>query len=161
MDDDDINVKVALGVVGGMIALVIALVIGVAVGEVSTMGEAGATAPAASAEMAAPEPVGEALVKLYFGVDQASLPDEGAAAVQTIIVTAQDKAEAIVLISGFHDASGNAAHNAELSKQRAIAVRDALVAAGLDVARIRLSKPAETQGSGEAQEARRVEVRVQ
>src|SRR6516225_8392760 len=104
MDDDDINVKVALGVVGGIIALVIALVIGVAVGEVGTMGEAGATA-SASAEMAAPEPVGEALVKLYFGVDQASLPDEGAAAVQTIIVTAQDKAEAIVLISGFHDAS--------------------------------------------------------
>ena len=160
MDDDDINVKVALGVVGGIIALVIALVIGVAVGEVGTMGEASATA-SASAEMAAPEPVGEALVKLYFGVDQASLPDEGAAAVQTIIVTAQDKAEAIVLISGFHDASGNAAHNAELSKQRAIAVRDALVAAGLDVARIRLSKPASTQGSGEAQEARRVEVRVQ
>jgi len=160
MDDDDISVKIALGVVGGVIALVIALAIGVAVGEVGTMGEASATA-SSGAEMAAPEPVGEALIKLYFGVDQAALPDDGAAAVQTVIVAAQDKGEAIVLISGFHDASGDAAHNAELAKQRALTVRDALIAAGLDAGRIRLSKPATTQGSGEPQEARRVEVRVQ
>lgn len=160
MDDDDSSVKVALGVVGGVIALVLALVIGLTISRSMNIGEAGATATAGS-EITAPEPVGEALVKIYFATDQSSLPDEGPAAVQAVLVEAQAKSEAIVLISGFHDASGNAAHNAELAKQRAFSVRDALVAGGLDGARIRMSKPASTEGTGNADEARRVEVRVQ
>ena len=63
-------------------------------------------------------------------------------------------------ISGFHDASGNAEVNAELSKQRAQNVRDAMVAAGVPADRISLEKPAVTTGDGDPAEARRVEVRV-
>ena len=41
-----------------------------------------------------------------------------------------------IAISGFHDASGDAAANEELAKQRAFAVRDLLVAAGAPADRI-------------------------
>ena len=63
-------------------------------------------------------------------------------------------------VSGFHDASGNAAANAELAKQRAVAVRDLLVVAGVPAERIVLEKPAVTTGGADSREARRVEVTV-
>ena len=62
------------------------------------------------------------------------------------------------MVSGFHDVTGDAALNAELAKQRALAVRDALK--GLVVAedKIELKKPEETTATGSNAEARRVEV---
>jgi K(+)-stimulated pyrophosphate-energized sodium pump len=60
-------------------------------------------------------------------------------------------------VSGFHDASGDPAKNAELAKQRAFAVRDALKAAGIAEDRIELRKPEVTSAGSEA-DARRVEV---
>jgi outer membrane protein OmpA-like peptidoglycan-associated protein len=65
-----------------------------------------------------------------------------------------------VAISGFHDTSGNQRTNEELAKNRAVAVRDALKAAGLDEARIEMRKPEVTTGGGNADQARRVEVTV-
>ena len=70
------------------------------------------------------------------------------------------KAGGKAVISGFHDASGDPAQNAELAKQRAIAVRDALKGAGMPEDRIELKKP-EQVNAGDAAEARRVEVSVQ
>ena len=64
------------------------------------------------------------------------------------------------MISGYHDATGDPAQNAELAKQRAIAVRDALKAAGVPEDKIELKKP-EQINAGDAAEARRVEVTVQ
>ena len=60
-------------------------------------------------------------------------------------------------VSGFHDAKGDPAKNAELAKQRAMAVRDALKAAGIAEDRIELQKP-EVTSAGTDAEARRVEV---
>ena len=68
---------------------------------------------------------------------------------------------AIVLLSGFHDQSGDPAHNAELAKQRALSVRDALVAGGVVMERVKMRKPESTVGTGSAEEGRRVEIRVQ
>ena len=65
-----------------------------------------------------------------------------------------------VLVSGYHDASGDAAANAELAKQRAVAVGDALKAAGAPADKVELAKPEQTQATGPASEARRVEVKV-
>ena len=65
-----------------------------------------------------------------------------------------------LVIAGFHDPSGDAAHNAELAKQRAKAVRAALTAQGGDAARVQLRKPEQTALGGPAEEARRVEVRL-
>jgi ammonium transporter, Amt family len=54
-----------------------------------------------------------------------------------------------------------AARNAELAKQRAMTVRDALLRYGVALAQLKLSKPSETLGGEDAREARRVEMRVQ
>ena len=65
------------------------------------------------------------------------------------------------VVSGFHDATGDPAFNAELAKQRALAVRDALVGAGVAETSLELKKPEVSTGSGANAEARRVEVVVQ
>ena len=63
-------------------------------------------------------------------------------------------------VSGFHDATGSKAANAELAKNRAGKVAEALKAAGVADDRIQLDKPSETTGSGDNKEARRVEVGI-
>eukprot|EP01035_Chromulina_nebulosa_P008752 gene8752-11841_t len=64
-----------------------------------------------------------------------------------------------VLVSGYHDASGDPAKNAELAKQRAMAVSDALKAAGAPEDKIELAKPEQSQADGPPSEARRGEVK--
>lgn len=164
MDEQDDGVNIALWVVGFIIALVLGLVIGLGIytkNQAIGGKAAAATVEAAAAADEAPAPVGEALVKLYFAVGEAVLPEDGAAAVARVEEAAAGKPEALVLISGFHDATGDSARNAELAKLRALTVRDALLAAGVAEARIKLRKPAVTEGSGDNAEARRVEVHIQ
>ena len=75
-------------------------------------------------------------------------------------VVAGAKAGKKAIVSGYVDATGNAAQNAELAKQRAMAVRDKLVALGVPEGQVELQKPADIQaGSGAA--ARKVEVTLQ
>lgn len=63
------------------------------------------------------------------------------------------------VISGFNDPTGDAARNAELSKQRAEAVKAALESAGVAADRAILEKPAETTDTGASNAAsRRVDV---
>ena len=76
------------------------------------------------------------------------------------IAKAKANANAKVAISGYHDASGSLEVNQELAKQRALAVREAIKAAGIGDERFEMSKPALTQGTGGDAEARRVEVAV-
>jgi membrane fusion protein (multidrug efflux system) len=63
-------------------------------------------------------------------------------------------------VTGFADRSGNRAANVELAKQRAMAVRDALVAEGIAADRIHLKAPVDVTGSGSDEQARRVELAV-
>ena len=133
-----------------------------------------ATAPvggpvAATAPAAAPRRRGGAsspvivvdVVKLYFDTGKADLPADAAKSLEPVVAKAKASAGAKVVISGFHDATGNLEQNQELAKQRAIKVRDALKAAGVAEDRVELKKPEQTQGTGDDKEARRVEVRVQ
>ena len=62
------------------------------------------------------------------------------------------------VVSGFHDATGDLAVNQELAKQRAFAVRDALLSLGITEEGIELKKPEQTLADGSDAEARRVEV---
>jgi outer membrane protein OmpA-like peptidoglycan-associated protein len=101
------------------------------------------------------------LAKLYFATDVAAVSDEGQGALRAAIDAAKAHPAAKLAVSGFHDKTGNADQNHELAKQRATTVRDALVAAGIDVARIDLRKPEVTEGGADDREARRVEVRVE
>ena len=64
-------------------------------------------------------------------------------------------------LSGFTDSTGDATQNAELAKQRAEAVRDALTAAGVATDKVEMKKPETLTGTGSASEARRVEVALQ
>jgi K(+)-stimulated pyrophosphate-energized sodium pump len=67
--------------------------------------------------------------------------------------------EAKVELSGFADPTGDAAKNLELAKQRAMTVRDTLVAAGVAAERIALVKPTDViVGQGSDADARRVDI---
>ena len=67
--------------------------------------------------------------------------------------------DAKVELSGYADPTGDAAKNLELAKERAIVVRDALVAAGVAADRVALVKPSDViAGTGSDAEARRVDI---
>jgi len=97
---------------------------------------------------------------LYFAVGSAALTDETGKGIAQLADTLKANAGAKVTISGFHSASGDLAQNQELAKQRALAVRDALKAAGIADDRVVLEKPmsAEANLAGEDPKARRVDV---
>lgn len=158
--DENETQGVVFGVLAGVIFGVIALVVGLGVWKAG-QNAAPATAVVAVAEESDIAPIGEALAKVYFAVSSAALVEGDQAVVGQTVAALAAKADAIVLLSGFHDQSGDPAMNAELAKQRALAVRDALVAGGVAVDRVKMRKPESTLGSGSAEEGRRVEIRVQ
>ncbi|WP_261370131.1 OmpA family protein [Lysobacter antibioticus] len=115
--------------------------------------------PAASADASAGADSRNA--KLYFDVGSATPPADAAAELAGVVAALKAEPERKARISGFHDTSGSAATNAELAKQRAQAVQAWLESQGIVAGRIALDKPAVTTGSGDAREARRVEVTVE
>ena len=158
---EDDGQGVALGVVFGIIALVIALVIGLAIHKTGNKASAKpAAAPAAPAAAdAASVKVENGVVKFYFASGKADVAAGAADALADVVkgVAAGKKA----VVSGFHDSTGDPARNAELAKERALAVRAALQALGVGEDKVELKKPEEMQASGPNAEARRVEVTLQ
>lgn len=162
----DENQGVVFGAVGLAVVLVIALVIGMGMrtkpAKAPVVAEPVATAPADAAAVsadAASVVVKDGVVKFYFApakADVAAGANEALAAVVQAVAAGKK-----VVVSGFHDASGDPAKNEELSKKRAFAVRDALAALGIAQDKIELKKPENTTAEGPAAEARRVEVTVQ
>ena len=115
--------------------------------------------PAAAMELKADESkvvVENGVVKFYFATGKADVAKGGNEALKDVVkgIAAGQKA----VISGYTDSTGNAIQNAELSKKRAFAIRDALLGMGVTVDKLELKKPAATQGTGNNNEARRVEV---
>ena len=165
--DDDSQQRFALGFLFALIALVVATVVGVVVFK---RGIAHApTAPKAgvvqAVEAAAPgvavveEPsvvVEGGVVKFYFALGKADLATGAKQALADVIKGVLQGKKAVV--SGFHDATGDLAVNQELAKQRAFAVRDALLSLGITEEGIELKKPEQTLADGSDAEARRVEV---
>ncbi len=166
MDDSDDGARVGLWVTLGIITLLLfGLIGGLAIRQshkAAPMTAAALKPVTASADGLLDAPIsGELVAKLYFDLGSAAMPADTAAAVATVraaLVTAP--ASARLVLSGFHDASGDPAKNAELAKERAKGVRAALQAAGVDAGRIALRKPESTTGVGKPEEARRVEVRL-
>ena len=165
--DNDSQERFALGFLFALIALVISITVGTVVVKRSGAAPAKAApaatttavannAPAAAAADVASVRVDNGVVKFYFASAKADLAAGANAALADVVkgVAAGKKA----VVSGFHDATGDAAINAELAKQRAYAVRDALKALGVAEDKIELKKPEETTASGNNAEARRVEV---
>lgn len=160
LDQDDDDLRIVLGVVFGVIALVIGLVIGLGVYKTNQFRAPGAVVAVEEAYTDV-EPTGDALVMIYFAVGEAAVPADAGESLDKVKTTLLEKGEAIVLISGFHDETGDAAMNAVLAGNRAKSVKQALVAAGVPAEKVLLRKPAVTLGSGTLEEARRVEIRVQ
>ncbi len=101
------------------------------------------------------------LLKVYFDSGKTEVAAEFAARAQPVIDYLKAHADAKALISGFNDPTGDAAKNAELSKNRAKVVQAALVAAGVPEDRTELVKPADATGTAATNAAsRRVEVTV-
>jgi outer membrane protein OmpA-like peptidoglycan-associated protein len=116
-----------------------------------------AAAPAAAPVAALPKP----MATLYFATGKFDVPAEANAALGDVVAYLKANPASKAVISGYNDARGDAAMNAELSKNRAKMTRESLKAAGLDEARIEMRKPAETSLQGDAKEARRVEVTIE
>jgi K(+)-stimulated pyrophosphate-energized sodium pump len=117
-----------------------------------------AAAPAATGEVGASIKTDNGVVKFYFASASAEVPQGSSAALADIVKAAQSGGR--VLVSGYHDASGDAEKNAELAKQRAMSVGAALKLAGVPDDKIELAKPVQTQADGPPAEARRVEVKL-
>jgi K(+)-stimulated pyrophosphate-energized sodium pump len=103
--------------------------------------------------------VDNGVVKFYFASAKADLATGSEAALAEVAKAVAAGKRAVV--SGYHDASGDPAKNAELARQRAVAVRDALKTAGVPEDKVELRKPEQTTAGGPPAEARRVEVAVQ
>jgi outer membrane protein OmpA-like peptidoglycan-associated protein len=159
-DQNDEAQSYALMALAGLVALVIAGVLALAIWSTQratapARAAAATSAPAgASADTAMPD------VRVYFETGSDALSNEAQAALAQAADAARADGSKSLLISGFHDASGDAAQNAELAKKRAFAVRHALEANGVTPDRLVLDKPALTTGGGDAREARRVDVRL-
>ncbi len=119
-----------------------------------------AAAPAAAAPSSddASVKVENGVVKFYFASGKSDLAAGGTEALSDIIKAVMGGKKAV--ISGYHDATGDPAKNAELAKQRAFAVRDLLKASGISDDQVELKKPEQTMADGPAAEARRVEVNL-
>lgn len=153
-DNNDDTQNYALAVLAGVVALVVAGVIALAASTV--VGQKAPAAPAVASTTAA-----AALPRVYFEVDSDALPADSLAVLAAVADAARANPAAAVLISGYHDATGNPEHNADLAKRRAQAVKHALEANGVPPERLQLDKPQQTTGGADPKEARRVELRLQ
>ncbi len=121
-----------------------------------------ASTPVLSAPATAPAPAAVApalLGKIYFDLGAATVsPDERTKIDTLAALLQQDNTR--VTITGYTDPTGDKAQNEALAKARALAVRDALKAAGMAETRIEMKPPVfvELGGPEGAAEARRVEV---
>jgi outer membrane protein OmpA-like peptidoglycan-associated protein/uncharacterized protein YidB (DUF937 family) len=122
-----------------------------------------------SATASADEPAGSAVVdlmsngmpalKVYFDSGKTEVHADFASKAADLVAFMKANADVKAAISGFNDPTGDAAVNAELSKNRAKAVQAALVAQGIAEDRLLLEKPVEATGTAASNAAsRRVEV---
>ena len=173
-ENKDEDQKFALIVLGGIITAVVVGVlalctlVGVGGGDSANAQKADASAMVAPAvltttagavSVAADEAkvvVENGVVKFYFASGKADLATGANEALAEVVKGVKAGQKAVV--SGFHDNTGNLAANQELAKQRAISVRDTLVALSVPADSIELKKPENAEGTGDNALARRVEV---
>lgn len=119
-----------------------------------------ASAPAApdSTEHGSTE-LGAAPTRVYFEAGEARIDQEDRQRIASAAASAKTH-DRPVAVTGYTDRSGNEERNYELAKDRAHAVRDALVDEGVAAEQIVMDPPALVAGSGENEEARRVDIDV-
>jgi outer membrane protein OmpA-like peptidoglycan-associated protein len=171
LDQDDgarVGVWVTLGIITLLLfGLIFGLVWRQASHKAGAKPKAAMTAAAPVASNAAADAVldvplsGDIIGKVYFDLAHADLPASQMESLGAALQAAgTDNTDRKLMLSGFHDASGDPAKNAELAKERAKSVREALKARGVPADRIVLRKPEQILGDGPPEEARRVEIRL-
>lgn len=103
---------------------------------------------------------GELAQRIYFASASSEVDLADMAKLAPVLGYLNSNDDSVAVLSGYHDPSGDYNFNQALARNRATAVRDYLVSQGADSARLLLEKPVQTEGTGDAAEARRVEVRV-
>lgn len=124
-----------------------------------------ATAPAAAipegAGVVAADRAGKPMLTVYFDTGKSEVSNDLTTAASAVKAYLDSNPAATLAVSGYNDPTGNAAANAELSKNRAQSVKAALEKLGFAADRVVLEKPAETTTTGtDNSAARRVEVTV-
>ncbi len=181
--DDDQEGRVVAAVLIASVLLAVGLAVGVAIQKVRAHGAKAAVTASAAGAVAAPAAAGavavdaagaapaaaaagddasvvveNGVVKFYFAPSKFELAPGALGALADAIAAA--KGGKRLVLSGFHDATGDPAKNAEIAKKRAFAVRDALIGAGVTESSLELKKPEQSTGTGNNAEARRVEVMI-
>jgi outer membrane protein OmpA-like peptidoglycan-associated protein len=151
-DDNDPETGFAVGFAVAAAIFVALFAVGVAL--VITSSARQPTATAATAGPLAP-------IRVYFEAGQDRMPDEAAARLASLVAVAMADSGKRIVISGYHERSGDAGFGAEVARQRAYAVRDFFRASGIAEERIVLEEPREAAAGSEDREARRVEVMLQ
>jgi outer membrane protein OmpA-like peptidoglycan-associated protein len=96
---------------------------------------------------------------VYFDAGQAALTPEDRRTIAAVASSVRGR-DAPLSVTGYTDSSGNTDQNMELAKNRAAAVRDALVQEGVPKSRVLMTPPAAVTGTGTDQDARRVEIKL-
>ena len=104
---------------------------------------------------------GKPAVSVYFDTAKTDVTPDFAAVAAPVKAYVESHPGARLAVSGYNDPRGDAAMNAELSKNRAKSVRAALILIGVPEASIDLVKPAETTDTEDSMvQARRVDISV-
>lgn len=105
---------------------------------------------------------GEPMVSIYFDTAKTDIYPNFDARTEELRAYMAAHPDSHLQISGYNDPRGDAAFNAELSKNRAFAVRDALAKLGVPVTLMDLVKPVSTTDTTDSlAQARRVDVTVE
>ena len=117
-----------------------------------------AAAPASAAATAA-APAAGMPYQVFFATGASALDAEASAVLKAAVEHLKAHPDVKIALSGFVDSTGNADANAELAKNRATAVRNALETGGVAADRIDLRKPEViTAAQGADREGRRVDI---
>lgn len=120
--------------------------------------KAPAPVPAAPPVVAAPAPAAALVLpaSVYFELDKFDIGAEGSKTIAAVV--AQVSKDGKYAVTGYTDKTGDPARNEELAKNRAKAVKDAMIAAGASEANITMQPPEYLTGSYEDRAARRVDI---
>jgi membrane fusion protein (multidrug efflux system) len=97
--------------------------------------------------------------EVFFEAGSAMLSKEATAALATVAKRLAANASTRIDVLGYVDKTGTAAQNAELAKNRALAVRDSIIRQGARPEQIHLRIPVQVTGGDAPDNARRVEIR--